>query len=419
MTQENNQDLPGGGIRRVSHKDRKKQLKSAGSLFPIEDASLPPQPLASLSDVKPAEADEVETTDAEASAEPEVADAPEAADVPEAADNSGHDVATEPPIVEAPPDPPPSVKAPGEEREEAKRLMQDLVKDVVSALPPMPDLTLPTHDEAIDENDETVVAAVDFAAFQPAAREFPAKAPEKPRVDNPARYPLLNPVAPPLEEESPATQPKSKEALQHNLVALGFAIATIAIIGYFVYIWQNPYSALNPLAPPTPFVIITETPDSAALAALASPEITLTPESETPPTTAATTIPIDAGGFPFVLSDSGVIYTPNANGAGCNWASIAGAVTGLQGEPLDNYGVQITDIQDPGQLDVKVFSGSALSVGAGGFELSLGGNPLARTYRVQLFTATGAPVSREFEITTRENCDENVAIINFVQIEGF
>jgi len=112
-----------------------------------------------------------------------------------------------------------------------------------------------------------------------------------------------------------------------------------------------------------------------------------------------------------------VLYAPNNNGTGCNWASIAGSVTDTDGLPLNNYGVQIRHVAD--NLDVKVFSGSALTFGPGGFELAIGGTPQAGEFVVQLFSPAGAPVSEEYTVMTRDTCEENVAVLRFVQVQAF
>jgi hypothetical protein len=76
------------------------------------------------------------------------------------------------------------------------------------------------------------------------------------------RFPMLpDEEAPPQSElkDPPRPRPikttaprKQGNDLGRNLIALFFLLATCGVITYFVLIWQNPYSTLNPLAPPTP-----------------------------------------------------------------------------------------------------------------------------------------------------------------------
>lgn len=121
------------------------------------------------------------------------------------------------------------------------------------------------------------------------------------------------------------------------------------------------------------------------------------------------------GLYPFVLAATGVIYIPNANSSACNWASIAGTVSDNSGLPINGYRIRITSPDDPG-LDETIFSGSTLTFGPGGYELPLGGAPVAGDYRVRLLDARGAPVSPEYAVRTRAECDGNVALVNFVQV---
>ncbi len=193
-------------------------------------------------------------------------------------------------------------------------------------------------------------------------------------------------------------QPKSYR--KHNLVAAFFFLAAFGMCVYYTYLWFDPYSALNPLAPATPFIVITTTPSGSG-ADFVTP--TLRPSQNT------------GVSFPFVLAETGVVYIPNANGRECNWASIAGSVIGLNGEALTGYGILITG-ED---LRERVFSGSSLTFGEGGWELSLGGAPVAAELTMQLTTPTGVPISDTYTVTTRDSCDSNVAIVTFIQVQGF
>lgn len=306
MTDHEHERLPGGGVRRVSQRDRKTRLGNTGPLFSADDFDLKP-----------------ETPESEQS---------------ESAKES-------PPILDA----------------------ADVDDDLGEAL---------------------------SSLFPPAKERFPPLPDELPSdLDGADR------AEPMAHDLSPA---KHKGIWRYNLVTAIFLLATVGLCGVFAIIWQNPYSAINPLAPPTPFVEVTWTPDAFALGSAP---------------VAVPTLPSPSSDQPFVLAEAGVIYAPNANGQGCDWASIAGSVSGLGGEPLDNFGVQITDAEDAERLDVKVFSGSAATFGAGGFELPLGGAPLEGEYIVQLFSAAGAPLSDEYRVATRASCDENVAVLNFIQVD--
>ncbi len=180
------------------------------------------------------------------------------------------------------------------------------------------------------------------------------------------------------------------------------------LIGVFTLIFVNPQTPLNPFPPFTPIpILITATflPPTATLEPSPGPTLTFTP---LPVEAFATSSP-----FPFIAANNGAVFAPNANDQGCNWASIAGSVSDLVDAPLDGYGIRVRG----DNLDETIFSGATQSFGPGGFELFLNGAPSAATYTVQLLSPQGAPLSAEYPVTTRATCEENVALISFIQIQ--
>lgn len=261
---------------------------------------------------------------------------------------------------------------------------------------------------------------------KPVAGRYPPVDPSRERSDDDADAMPHGADATPRRTKD---RPRRRGNWRHNAIALLFLVATIGVFAYYSVLWNDPWSPLNPLPPATPFVVITATPDPFAavppvptVVPTAAPTQASAPLTPTLPPLIATTAPDDAGevpdtvDFPFVLATDEILYTPNGNGRECDWASIAGTVTGLDGAPLNNYGVQITDIDNPGDLDRRVFSGSALTFGEGGFELALGGFPRQGRYRVQLFNPAGVAVSDTFQVITSDRCDQNVVVIQFRQI---
>jgi hypothetical protein len=253
-------------------------------------------------------------------------------------------------------------------------------------------------EEALKDDEE---AAQPEAVVTPPAERFPPVNPSDP----PAPVPVQRDIRP-------------RSTFLPNLIAILFLIATLAMIGLIAIIWADPYTPLNPLAPPTPLpIVITTTPlpATATLPPTAGPTPSFTPLSAEALTPAAVVLSpppsFTPALFPFTLVEAGVVYVPNGNGEGCNWSSIAGSVTDLQGQPLNGYEVHMRGENE----EISVFSGSALTYGPGGFELPLSGAPLAAQYTVQLLNPSGAPVSDEYSVETRESCDENVAIVSFVQ----
>lgn len=214
---------------------------------------------------------------------------------------------------------------------------------------------------------------------------------------------------PPVSAAAAVPSQKARRARAYNRVSLLFLALTFGVLFYYAILWVDPYSLLNPLPPFANVVVITATPQPAGgITILPTPDgqPALTPQ----PLESATPSP-----YPFKLVDQGVIYIPNPNGEACNWASIAGTVTGVDGLGLVGYAVQISN----SGLNDRVFSDTAATYGAGGFELVLGGAPQAGTYQVQLFTSAGVPVSDVYAVTTLAECERNVALVNFVQTRAF
>ncbi len=244
----------------------------------------------------------------------------------------------------------------------------------------------------------------------PQSERFPPVRPEDYRISSPR----------PPSKQRPAPRPHKRSPMRHvyNLITLLSLLGTAAIVALFVVIWNDPETEFNPFPPPTPFIEVTATPRDAIGITAPTPEPTSTstsipiagPALSTPGPRAVVTATDD--GFPFAITDVGVLYTQNDNGRGCNWASIAGTVTARDGAPLDGYAVRIRD--EEGQSE-RVFSGATRTFGPGGFELPLSGAPRISRYTVQLFSPQGAPLSDSYTVETRAECDSSVAIVSFME----
>ncbi|MFZ4828613.1 MAG: hypothetical protein ACOYLB_14785 [Phototrophicaceae bacterium] len=219
-----------------------------------------------------------------------------------------------------------------------------------------------------------------------------------------------------------------------NLLTLLIIAVGFLFVGYATYIYRNPYSPLNPLAPATPLPrVITATflPPTVTVAHTASPILnptapaelpTLTPFPVVTPTLLGERVvvipltPASPSTSPFAYVASTPAYQPNANGVGCAWLSIAGEVRGLDGTGQRNIGVQFTN-----QLDnqvTTVFSGSAEAFGVGGYELYLADAPQQLPYQVQLMV-NGQSASEAVLAITSQKCEQNVLVLDFVQVQAY
>jgi hypothetical protein len=180
-------------------------------------------------------------------------------------------------------------------------------------------------------------------------------------------------------------------------------LGTFFLCAFYSIVWIEPQSVLNPFPPEIVYVYVTATPQTMAV-----PDTPLTNNTTTDILDNAPDSPDSL--YPFVLSEDGVLYIANSNGRACEWSSIGGAVFGNDGTPLNGYRVRVTDVDD---LRETVFTGATLAFGDGGFEFPIGGAPIEATYNVQLFSPQDAPLSDVISVTTRANCDENVAVVTF------
>jgi hypothetical protein len=106
-----------------------------------------------------------------------------------------------------------------------------------------------------------------------------------------------------------------------------------------------------------------------------------------------------------------VTYETNEGEQGCQWMSIAGTVTSLNGEPVPGLAIEIRG-ENFNQVQ---FSGSAERFGEAGFEFYMGESARTATYALQLLDPTGGPVSDIIYVETGSTCQRNVARVEFIQ----
>jgi hypothetical protein len=264
--------------------------------------------------------------------------------------------------------------------------------------------------------------------------------PRKRRTSEQARFPALPDEARhPRRQPQLAAPPPKRGFPCRDLIALFFILAAIGLAGYFIYIWQNPYSPLNPLAPPLlPPLVVSQTPLPASTETptprpTARPSATFTPlpldqiapgtpgaQSETLSGTPDETATLLAGTPsatppppPFALLRSRALYIANAGAEGCSYSGIAGSVVDFNGQPLNGYTVWITGEE----VDTRLVSGSDNLYGAGGFLVQVGTSAQERPYAAQVLAADGVtPLSEPYTFLTRATCENNVVLIRFVQV---
>jgi hypothetical protein len=212
---------------------------------------------------------------------------------------------------------------------------------------------------------------------------------------------------------TPATMPRRggfrPGSCLANLMTVAFLLASVGAVVWTVLVYQQPYSVLNPLPPFTPLPIVIS-------ATFLPPTPTHTP---TPvPTATFTPLPVPdtptLPPFPFGVANGGAVYIPHAGDERCNWSAIAGTVSDMAGNPLQDYVIRV---EGPNRLAETIRTGQIALYGPGGFELKLGETPQAGSYTLQLFSPDGAaPLSEVVTVLTRQTCTENVALVSFVQL---
>lgn len=281
---------------------------------------------------------------------------------------------------------------------------------------PEPDMPLPPPDfdqlklpdvdqEALEALAQLTPDEVRTLNITPLGERFP----ELPDEQGPdPTLPMRASAAPASPRPAPQPSPARQRARRYNRISLLALLGSIAIGALYALIWADPFTPINPFPPEVVVVYVTATPQASLPAAAQNTA------SESAPAAA------DGSAFPFVASD--VLYTPNANERGCEYASIAGSVTDLNGEALSAYRVRISG---PDGLEETVFTGAARTFGPGSYELPLGNLPIAADYTVQLFSPatssapSGLPLSELISVPTRADCEGAVAIINFQQLREF
>ncbi len=225
----------------------------------------------------------------------------------------------------------------------------------------------------------------------------------------------------------------------NSLTAL-VILASLTAVGYFILLFSNPASSLNPFPPPTmpvpiqiptatmtpilptatltPVAVITETPLAAGGETNPPPEYSATIEISPSATTYSPIYLFAVKGSPVGMPNT--TFHPSLD---CNWQGVAGKVTDLQGKPVDNLYIRLTGTYNGQAVDKATLSGGAkYNIGDGGYEivLEIGSPPIASTGQltIQLMdSSTEIPLSAPITFDTYSECDKNLILINFQQAQ--
>ena len=213
--------------------------------------------------------------------------------------------------------------------------------------------------------------------------------------------------------------------------------ATMMIGGLYLFIFLEPQTVINPFPPPTmpvravlatntptpapatptplplptalptavPVVVVTET-------SLPPTAIVVVPEPTAIPTTEPTAAPTV---FAYALQEGSIGYTtqfayPDLD---CAWMGIAGTVFDAAGDAAEDM---IVHVDGPDGFAIDAIAGTRPEFGPAGYEVTLANAPMDsdQMYVVQLLDVYGEPVSERYAVTTFDDCDRNLILVNFV-----
>lgn len=211
-------------------------------------------------------------------------------------------------------------------------------------------------------------------------------------------------------------------------------ILTVCLVGFFIWIFINPESGLNPLRPglfgpqvPT----ATVTPLQLEPTWTASPTLELTPSNTPRPTftpfltdtpvslipptrTPRPPTPTRTPRLPFNATTSQVESTIIHPDLLCNWAGIGGTVVDANNSPIVGQVVVLRGTLDGKSIEQQTVSGINKEYGPSGFEFVLGNAPIASTTLViQLVDLNSIPLSPPISISTSSDCTKNLVLVRF------
>jgi hypothetical protein len=224
-----------------------------------------------------------------------------------------------------------------------------------------------------------------------------------------------------------------------NIMSVLMLLGTCCISSYVLILLTNPQLPVNPFPPPltstpiptatfTPRVFpATWTPTSTYSAnqpdevlPSATMHIYFTPTkhaSITPPPPIATLHPGPWFGVDGLIT--AIAATEINPDMGCAWLGIGGVITNTSNQPLFGITVKLTGSLDFTTYDQTTLSGAATQYGEGGYEFYLGGTLIASQGRlsIQLVDDAGQPLSDPISITTYTDCQKNLILVNFEQMQ--
>ena len=236
---------------------------------------------------------------------------------------------------------------------------------------------------------------------------------------------------------------RASSALIFNLLTVLMLMGICVVLGYFVIVFNNPQSLINPYRPiiiptipPTP--TITNTPIQ--LPPTFTPVPTRTPQPTDTPNPSATPLPTftpftlftpvpgeetptPESKYPYLVQAGNPIQVQNVTHPelGCEWMGVGGQAIDQNGAPIVGLVVQLGGTLGGFTQDMLTLTGSAaqFGYGPGGYEFKLGDGPVASndSLYVQLLDQEGLPLSDKIFFDTSADCEKVLILVNFVAQE--
>jgi hypothetical protein len=244
-------------------------------------------------------------------------------------------------------------------------------------------------------------------------------------------------------DEETVPKSRNRSGCIWNLLTLLVLLSTVCASIFFVTVFLNPNLDINPFPPrPTLVRLELDTPTPTPREVLPP---TWTPTKEIIPTETMTPVPsitsqpteeiqeemeeqptIEiSGDMPVILHEGSPQYIP-ASGwhpdQGCNWMGVAGQVIDINGAPVQGLIIEVGGTlmgKNIGSPTILQATGLATAYGDAGYEVKLSDEPIAssNTLWIQVLDQAGLPLSEQIRFSTYDDCDKNLIIIYFKQIQ--
>ena len=232
-------------------------------------------------------------------------------------------------------------------------------------------------------------------------------------------------------DDKPAKRPGPQLTIW-DLLSVLVLLVTLGIGSFFVFVFVNPTTALNPLQPrfPTPFLFPTGTitpiqppatwtptffsvTDTPTLA----PTITLQPSATSfslvPPTAtpSPTSTPKPAYSVNITAIQSTIIHPESS----CTWFGVGGTVVDASNAPMVSLTLRLVGTLNGNPINKLTVSGTALDYGQSGFEFLLATPPVAsdKLLTLQLLDQAGLPLAQNVYLVTYNDCKKNLILVRF------